>query len=136
MYIFYCTMCLDYTSSMYGWLWSIKKMVDLLDLENKDQYDFYDILKELVFKSKRITRLSRVAKCKQRFEENNILNSEQKEVYELLVNQYIDWWIESFEKKELFEIWWLRERWGVKALQLLWKPKEVLQNIKNCILSD
>jgi len=65
-------------------------MIDLLDLENKDQYDFYDILKELVFKSKRITRLSRVNKCKQRFEENHELNSEQKEIYELLVNQYID----------------------------------------------
>lgn len=126
----------ELVNSLYWWLGSIQKLVDILELEDKEQYELYDILKELVFKSEKFTRKSRVEMCKKRFEETKHPDDEQRQVYEIFVNQFLEWWIESLEKKEIFEISEIRAKWWLSALKILWNPKEVLQNIKNCILSD
>lgn len=62
---------IEFVNSLYWWVWSIKKLVEMLDLEEKENYELYDILKEIVFKSEKITRTARVHLCKKRFEEKN-----------------------------------------------------------------
>lgn len=122
-------------SALYGGIGTIRKLIDLLKLDQDEQYELYDIVKDLVFKSGKTTKLERVQHCKERFEANNP-SDDQRQVYETLVSQFLVWWIESLEKKELFDVSGLRELWGNKALSLLWDPVEVIKNIKECILQD
>lgn len=126
----------EFISSLYGWVGSIKKMIELLELPEKENFELYDILKEIVFNSEKFSRTARVEMCKKRFEDKKSPNEEQRQIYEALISQFLTGWIEWLEKKELFEVWAIRERWWIKALSILWNPKEVLQNIKECILMD
>ena len=121
--------------SLYAQLGSFEELLELLDLKDKkDEYDFYDIVRNILFKESMLTKSYRASHCKTVML-SKILDNDKRKIYNILLSQYEKWWLQALENRELFEVPELREKWWLLALKKLWNPKEVLENIKRCLLS-
>ncbi len=126
----------ELVQSLYGGLGSIEKMVELLALENAEECELYDILKEIAFKEQRATRKERAQRCLERFEAAAPPGQPARRIYGALVRQFETGGIEALETRTLFEVPELRESGGIGALRTLGNPVEVLKRVKECILRD
>lgn len=122
--------------SLYGGLGSIEKMVELLALENAEECELYDILKEIAFKGRRATRKERALRCMERFEAATPPGEAARRVYGALVRQFETGGIEALETRKLFEVPELKQNGGIEALKTIGNPVDVLKRVKECILRD